>query len=85
MNLSVCIEGGLLECLIDCSPANPIMAGCEVQDSGGCSVCKAGCITWSLVYAGIPKDWALIPGKEWTCWQGESKQAESKRFFFHVL
>ena len=43
------------------SPANPTMAAYEkVQEPSSCSVHKAGCLRWSSVHAGIPKQALML-------------------------
>ena len=70
MNLSVYQED-LLEWLTDCCPVKQTMAGYESKSS---SIHKADCASWSSVDTGIPKKWALLLVKEWTCQQGERKE-----------
>ena len=53
-----------------------------VQESSSFSVHEDEHLGWSSVDTGILKKQALMPVKEWTCQQGESKQAKSKSFPF---
>lgn len=50
-------KGDLLEWLTGCGPANPIMAAYQQkgQEPSSYSVQETGCISWSLICAGIPK------------------------------
>ena len=51
----------------------------KAQESSSCSVHKAECLSWSLVYAGVLKKSARMPVKEWTCYQDrEQADRESK-------
>ena len=47
------------------------------------SVYETGCISWASIYTRIPKKWALMLVKEWTC-QREG-ELDRKASFFHVL
>ena len=70
-----------------CGPATPIMAVYqqEIQQYSSCSVHKAGCLSWSLLYSRIPKNQALIPVKEWTCRPDRGQADKEQNFFFCVL
>lgn len=57
-----CISQGLLEWLMGCGPAGPIMTVYQwkVQESSSSSVCKAGCFHWSSVHTGIPEIGSVV-------------------------
>jgi hypothetical protein len=61
------------------------MAGYQwiILESGSYSVYETGCISWASIYTRIPKKWALMLVKEWTC-QREG-ELDRKASFFHVL
>lgn len=66
----------------------PAMAAYEwkVQESSGCSVYKAACHSWSVVYAGIPKEYAPVPVKERMRLLARCKPAgRATVCFLHVL
>ena len=88
MNHSLIILRGFFsEWLTGCSPANPTMAGCEwkIQESSSCLVHKPGCLSWSLVYAGVRRSRLSCQRRNGCASKARAgKQAKNKSFLFFL-
>ena len=75
-------NGGLLELLMSCGPANPIMAAFKwkVGEYSSYFSCEGGCLSWSSVYTRILKKQALMPEKGGLNRKARSKQEKSLSF-----
>lgn len=75
----------LLEWLTVCSPASPKWLSAKVQESINHSVLKPRFLSWSSVYARVPKKWALMPAVDLPNGVKASSKEKKVPFFYAFI